>query len=310
MTATPAVVPATGACPRCGPWARPSSAWGTADGAASRRPALPWRSTRDPWAVLVSEVMAQQTQLARVVPAYPRFLAALPDPGGLRGACTGRRAPSLAGPGLQPPGPRPAPGGRGHRGRARGPGPRRSPRSAGPARRGCLHGAGGDGLCLRGRRRGGRHQRRAGPLPGGGRTTVAGQARPSSWWTPWSRPGRGGRSARPCSTWAPPSAWPATRAVAGARSGRGAGGRPRGSASPDPAARLGRRVHPPAPFDGSDRQGRGRLVDALRHGPLSARQVIGSPGGPDDPDRVDRHGGRAGRGRSGRPGPHGTLRLP
>ncbi|MFZ9017917.1 MAG: A/G-specific adenine glycosylase, partial [Ilumatobacteraceae bacterium] len=27
---------------------------------------LPWRRTRDPWAVLVSEVMLQQTQVARV----------------------------------------------------------------------------------------------------------------------------------------------------------------------------------------------------------------------------------------------------
>jgi A/G-specific adenine glycosylase len=29
---------------------------------------LPWRRTRDPWAVLVSELMLQQTQVARVVP--------------------------------------------------------------------------------------------------------------------------------------------------------------------------------------------------------------------------------------------------
>src|SRR5689334_24364674 len=33
---------------------------------------LPWRKTRDPYAILVSEVMLQQTQVARVV---PRFLA-------------------------------------------------------------------------------------------------------------------------------------------------------------------------------------------------------------------------------------------
>ena len=46
---------------------------------AVRRP-LPWRSTRDPWAILVSEVMLQQTQAARVVPHYERFLARFPDP--------------------------------------------------------------------------------------------------------------------------------------------------------------------------------------------------------------------------------------
>ncbi len=54
--------------------------WGTAVGHGSRRPDLPWRCTRDPWAVLVSEVMAQQTQLSRVVPAYRRFLDLFPNP--------------------------------------------------------------------------------------------------------------------------------------------------------------------------------------------------------------------------------------
>jgi A/G-specific adenine glycosylase len=54
--------------------------WGTELGSGSRRPELPWRSTRDPWSVLVSEVMAQQTQVARVVPAYGRFLLAFPTP--------------------------------------------------------------------------------------------------------------------------------------------------------------------------------------------------------------------------------------
>ena len=41
---------------------------------------LPWRETRDPWSILVSEVMLQQTQVRRVIPAYERFLAAFPDP--------------------------------------------------------------------------------------------------------------------------------------------------------------------------------------------------------------------------------------
>jgi A/G-specific adenine glycosylase len=43
-----------------------------------RRP-LPWRSTSDPYALLVSEVMLQQTQAARVVPYYEAFLARFPD---------------------------------------------------------------------------------------------------------------------------------------------------------------------------------------------------------------------------------------
>ncbi len=41
---------------------------------------LPWRHTRDPWRVLVSEVMLQQTQAARVVPRWHRFLDRWPDP--------------------------------------------------------------------------------------------------------------------------------------------------------------------------------------------------------------------------------------
>ncbi len=40
---------------------------------------LPWRRTRDPYRVLVSEVMLQQTQALRVVPFYERFLARFPD---------------------------------------------------------------------------------------------------------------------------------------------------------------------------------------------------------------------------------------
>jgi A/G-specific adenine glycosylase len=41
---------------------------------------LPWRRTRDPWAVLVSEAMLQQTQVARVLERYGPFLARYPTP--------------------------------------------------------------------------------------------------------------------------------------------------------------------------------------------------------------------------------------
>jgi len=41
---------------------------------------LPWRSTRDPWSVLVSEVMLQQTQASRVIPKWLAFLDAFPTP--------------------------------------------------------------------------------------------------------------------------------------------------------------------------------------------------------------------------------------
>jgi A/G-specific adenine glycosylase len=39
---------------------------------------LPWRRTRDPYRVLVSEIMLQQTPVARASEYYPRFLSAFP----------------------------------------------------------------------------------------------------------------------------------------------------------------------------------------------------------------------------------------
>ena len=47
---------------------------------------LPWRRTRDPYQVLVSEVMLQQTQVSRVQEYYPRFLEQFPDLGTLAAA--------------------------------------------------------------------------------------------------------------------------------------------------------------------------------------------------------------------------------
>ncbi|HSH38142.1 MAG TPA: A/G-specific adenine glycosylase [Chthoniobacterales bacterium] len=40
---------------------------------------LPWRRTRDPYAILVSELMLQQTQVATVIPYYSRWLQRFPD---------------------------------------------------------------------------------------------------------------------------------------------------------------------------------------------------------------------------------------
>jgi A/G-specific adenine glycosylase len=41
---------------------------------------LPWRDTRDPWLVLVSEVMLQQTGVHRVLPKWEGFVDEFPDP--------------------------------------------------------------------------------------------------------------------------------------------------------------------------------------------------------------------------------------
>lgn len=47
---------------------------------------LPWRLTSDPYAIWVSEIMLQQTQVATVIPYFHRFLESFPDVGSLAGA--------------------------------------------------------------------------------------------------------------------------------------------------------------------------------------------------------------------------------
>lgn len=56
---------------------------------ADTRRDLPWRRTRDPWAILVSELMLQQTQVARVEPRYVGFLERFPDPAACAAAPVG-----------------------------------------------------------------------------------------------------------------------------------------------------------------------------------------------------------------------------
>jgi A/G-specific adenine glycosylase len=47
---------------------------------------LPWRKTRDPYAILVSEIMLQQTQVDRVVPRYESWLVRWPSADALASA--------------------------------------------------------------------------------------------------------------------------------------------------------------------------------------------------------------------------------
>jgi len=54
----------------------------------NKRP-LPWRTTRSPYRILVSEVMLQQTQVSRVVPKYREFLRRFPT---LRALANARRS--------------------------------------------------------------------------------------------------------------------------------------------------------------------------------------------------------------------------
>ncbi len=53
------------------------------------RHTLPWRKTKDPYKILVSEVMLQQTQVERVIPFYKNFLKKFPTPRALAEAPLG-----------------------------------------------------------------------------------------------------------------------------------------------------------------------------------------------------------------------------
>jgi len=61
---------------------------------------LAWRRTTDPYRILVSEIMLQQTQVERVSLRFPAFIACRGTPA--------RRPCSLAGDGIQPAGDLPA----------------------------------------------------------------------------------------------------------------------------------------------------------------------------------------------------------
>ena len=50
---------------------------------------LPWRSSRDRWPVLVSEVMLHQTQVPRVLAAWPDFIGRFPTPAAMAAAGPG-----------------------------------------------------------------------------------------------------------------------------------------------------------------------------------------------------------------------------
>lgn len=253
-------------------------AWGT----ATRRD-LPWRRTRDPWAVLVSEVMLQQTQVARVVPAYGRFLAAFPDVASCAAAPLGDVVRHWAGLGYN----------------------NRAVR---------LHGAATDVV----ERFGGRFPSTLGDLttlPGVGAYTARAVlafafeadaavvdtnvarvlARTAGRRLSAAEVQAGADTALPSG-----QAWAWNQAlldlgatVCMSRSPRcgecplrpGCAWRGDG---PDPSVGSSGVSGRQSTFAGSDRQGRGRLVDALRGGPVAAEQLAAAMGWPDEPERAAR----------------------
>lgn len=271
---------------------------------------LPWRRTRDPWAVLVSEVMLQQTSVARVLPRYSEFLGLFPSPAACAAAPVGevvrawvglgynRRAVAL------------------HRAAAvvverfAGMLPRTLEELCALPGVGAYTGRAVLAFALEadvgvvdtnvarvlaravaGRRMAAREaQDRADALVPQGQAWVWNSAMIDLGATVCTR-----RSPR-CGA--------CPLAAAGACAWAAAGGD-----GPDPAdgsAGVGRRQ---STFAGSDRQGRGRLVDALRRGPVPPDQLAVACGWADDPDRARRVAGQL-MAEGLAVNPRGSLQLP
>jgi A/G-specific adenine glycosylase len=73
-------------CPLCSSWLRRWVRRRLALWFARHARALPWRKNRDPFAIWISEIMLQQTQVATVVPYFQRFLQAFPTVSALAAA--------------------------------------------------------------------------------------------------------------------------------------------------------------------------------------------------------------------------------
>ncbi len=284
-------------------------AWGTAAGGGSRRPDLPWRSTRDPWAVLVSEVMAQQTQVSRVAPAYRRFLARFPTPDACAAAPLGAVIRAWQGLGYN-------------------------------RRAGSLHRM----ATVLVAEHAGRVPCDLGALlrlPGVGPYTaraVLAFAFEADVGVVDTNAGRvlsravagrpvGAREAQVLVDAMVPAGggWEFGQALLDLGAVVCVAGAPRcpdcpvrrrcrwvarGRHLPDPASGSAGVSTPQSVFTGSDRQGRGRLIDALRAGAVRADRVAAAAGWPDDPERAGRvAAGLVAEGLVARDGA-GTLRLP
>ncbi len=247
--------------------------------AESSRRDLPWRRTRDPWAILVSELMLQQTQVARVVPRYQAFLERFPTPPDCAVAPAGEVIDAWAGLGYN----------------------RRAVN---------LHRA----AAVVTAEHGGRLPQSLAELqalPGIGPYTAravlvfaheadvgvvdTNVARLLARWTGEALPPR--RAQELADQLVPPGrAWSWNQGLFDLGSAVCTARRPacdHCSASRFCAWRgRGRDPASPSPrqpaFEGSDRQGRGRLVDALRGAPVAASELAGVMGWPDDPDRARR----------------------
>jgi A/G-specific adenine glycosylase len=88
------------------------------------------------------------------------------------------------------------------------------------------------------------------------------------------------------------------------------GWRRAGNPDPDPAVGSAGVSGGQSRFEGSDRQGRGRLVDALRRGPVPEAALAAVAGWPDDAARARRVAATLVVDGLAEVGPDGHLRLP
>ncbi|WP_426573530.1 A/G-specific adenine glycosylase [Aquihabitans sp. McL0605] len=259
----------------------------------ARQRDLPWRRTRDPWSILVAELMLQQTQVARVLPRYEAFLAQWPTATACAAAPVGDIVTAWAGLGYN----------------RRAVNLHRCARAVVADHDGALPVTLDGLLALPGI---GPYTARAvlafahesdqvGVLdtnaarvlarwegrslkPKEAQAAADGAVPAGQGWA-WNqamldlgaticRPRRPGRSGGPRCDDCPAMPW-CTWAV---------DGRP----EPDPAVGSAGVSGGQSVFEGSDRQGRGRLVDALRIAPVEPAHLAAAMGWPDDPARAER----------------------
>lgn len=252
-----------------------------------RRRDLPWRRTRDPWAILVSELMLQQTQVARVLPRYDAFLERWPTP---EACATASRAEVLT-----------AWAGLGYNRRAvnlhrcaqevvaRHAGRLPADLSQllalpgiGPytARAVLAFAFESDAVGVLDTNAARVLARRAGRSLGRAEAQrLADEAVPCGRGWAWNQ-AMLDLGATVCTARSPRcDACPVARGCAWSAAGR---------PTPDPAVGSAGVAGGQSPFAGSDRQGRGRLVDALRRGPVPVADLAEAMGWPDQPDRAAR----------------------
>jgi A/G-specific adenine glycosylase len=257
-------------------------AWGE-----QHRRDLPWRRSRDPWAVLVSELMLQQTQVPRVVARYEGFLERFPTPAMCAESNPGDVVRAWAGLGY-------------------------NRRAVNLHRAACVMVEQHDGqvpdrldalLALPGvgpytaravlvfafERELGLVDTNAGRFvarAGAGRRLAVREAQAlADSLVPSGRAWAWGQAvfdlgALVCTRREPAcDRCPISDHCAWHRAGR---------PDPDPVTGSAGIATPQSTFAGSDRQGRGRLVDALRRGPVASARAADAAGWPDDPGRARR----------------------